>query len=113
LRIKQIFYNLLDNAIKFTEEGGINLKVVEEKDCWEFQIIDTGIGIAEEDYEVVFREFGRIEKDLRKDVSGSGIGLALAKRVVHQHGGDIWFNSTEGKGSTFFFTIPKNNKFIK
>ncbi len=113
LRIKQIFYNLLDNAIKFTEEGGIILKIEEKMNCWEFQIIDTGIGIAQEDYEVVFREFGRVEKDLRKDVSGSGIGLALTKRVVYQHGGDIWFNSTEGKGSTFFFTIPKKNEFHK
>ena len=107
LRFKQIFYNLIDNAIKFTENGMITFRCIEKNDHWEFQVEDTGVGIAQEDYDVVFREFGRIEADIKKKVSGSGLGLALTKRLVQLHGGEIWFESELRKGSTFFFTIPK------
>ena len=108
LRFKQVLYNLVDNAIKFTEKGSITLKGIERMDHWEFQIKDTGIGIAKEDFEVVFREFMRIEKDIIKPVSGSGLGLALTKRLIQLHGGNIWFESEVGKGTTFYFTIPKH-----
>jgi len=107
LRLKQIFYNLLSNAIKFTKEGTVKICVIERIDHWEFQIIDTGIGIAKEDYEVVFREFGRIENDKIDDIPGAGLGLALTRRLVQQHGGEIWFESEIGKETTFYFTIPK------
>ncbi len=110
MRFRQILYNLIDNAIKFTSKGGIEVKGFEKYDHWEFQIIDSGVGIDKEDYDVVFREFGRIENDLTKDVSGSGIGLALTKRLVELHGGEIWFESQRGKGTTFYFTIPKKKK---
>jgi PAS domain S-box-containing protein len=106
-RFKQILYNLIDNAIKFTEQGKITFKCIEKDDYWEFHVEDTGIGIANEDYDVVFREFGRIKNDKRKKVHGSGIGLALTKRLVQLHGGEIWFESEVGKGTTFIFTIPK------
>ncbi len=107
LRFKQIIYNLLSNAIKFTNTGSIKLRGIERGDHWEFQVKDTGIGIAKEDYDVVFREFGRVEQDIVKDVSGAGIGLALTKRLIQFHGGDIWFESEVGKGTIFFFIIPK------
>ena len=106
-RFKQILYNLIDNAIKFTERGKITFRCIEKDDYWEFHVEDTGIGIAKEDYEVVFREFGRIKNDKRINVPGSGIGLALTKRLVQLHGGEIWFESEVGKGTTFIFTIPK------
>lgn len=104
LRFKQILYNLIDNAIKFTEFGHIDFRCIEREDNWEFQVEDTGIGIAEDDYDVVFREFGRIGNST---VSGSGIGLALTKRIVELHGGEIWFESEVGKGTIFSFTLPK------
>ena len=104
---KRILYNLLSNAFKFTERGIITLRGVERSDHWEFQVIDMGVGIAKEDYEVVFREFGRVESDRIKHVPGTGLGLALTKRLVNLHGGEIWFKSIVGKGTTFFFTIPK------
>ncbi|MBY9010172.1 MAG: PAS domain S-box protein [Candidatus Lokiarchaeota archaeon] len=110
LRFKQIFYNLLDNAIKFTENGQITLRCEEKDSLWEFKIQDTGIGIAEKDYDIVFKEFGRVETDKSKPISGSGIGLALTKRLVELHGGEIWFESEVGKGTTFFFSIPKEYK---
>jgi len=107
IRFKQILYNLIDNAIKFTDEGEIILRILENNDHWEFQVEDTGIGIEKKDYEVVFREFGRVKNDIKKEVSGSGIGLSLTKRLVELHGGKIWFESKKDVGSTFFFTIPK------
>lgn len=109
IRFKQILYNLLDNAIKYTNEGAVILRILEHNDHWEFQMEDTGIGIEDKDYEVVFREFGRVKNDIKKEVSGSGIGLSLTKRLVELHGGKIWFESKKGEGTTFFFTIPKNN----
>ncbi len=109
IRFKQIMYNLLDNAIKFTEKGNITLRCLEKKDHWEFQIKDTGIGIAQEDFEVIFREYGRVENYKIKQVPGSGLGLALTKRLINLDGGEIWFESKLGKGTTFYFTIPKRN----
>ncbi|MBD3198149.1 MAG: PAS domain S-box protein [Candidatus Lokiarchaeota archaeon] len=108
VRIKQVLYNLLENAIKFTNDGEIILKLIEYDDHWEFRVSDTGIGIEKDDYEVVFREFGRVEDDINKEVSGSGIGLALTKRLIELHGGEIWFKSKKNEGTTFYFTIPKN-----
>ncbi len=107
IKFKQILYNLIDNAIKFTENGSITFRGIEREDNWEFQVEDIGSGIAKDDYDVVFREFGRIENDIKKKVSGSGLGLALTKRLIELHGGEIWFESEIGKGTTFFFTIPK------
>ncbi len=109
-RLKQIFYNLLGNAIKYTEVGYVKSRIIEKKDHWEFQISDSGIGIAKEDYDVIFREFGRIENDKIKHVPGAGLGLALTQRLIQLHGGEIWFESEVKKGTTFFFTIPKNIK---
>lgn len=106
LRFKQILYNLIDNAIKFTQKGKILFRCLTRSDHWEFQLKDTGIGIKKEDYDLVFREFGRIENDVTTDISGSGIGLALTKRLIQLHEGAIWFESEEDKGTTFFFTIP-------
>jgi PAS domain S-box-containing protein len=110
LRFKQILFNLLVNAIKFTEKGYVILRGIEKVDYWEFQIEDSGIGIAKEDYDVVFREFGRIENDKTRDISGAGLGLALTKRLVNLHGGEIWFKSEFGKGSLFCFIIPQNKE---
>ena len=107
LRFRQILYNLLSNSIKFSEEGVIKLKSIERSDHWEFQISDTGIGIAKGDYNLIFREFGRVDNDEVKKIPGAGLGLALTKRLVNLHGGEIWFKSIVGKGTTFFFTIPK------
>ncbi len=107
LRFKQMLYNLLSNAIKFTEKGSIVFKGINRIDHWEFQVQDTGIGIAKQDFEIVFREFELIENDQIKHVQGAGLGLALTKKLVQLHGGDIWFESELEKGTTFFFTIPK------
>ncbi|MHA1149707.1 MAG: PAS domain S-box protein [Promethearchaeota archaeon] len=106
-RFKQVLYNLISNSIKFTEKGVIILRCIERIDHWEFQVLDTGIGIHPSDYDVVFREFSRVENDQIKNIPGAGLGLALTKRLVNLHGGEIWFESEYGKGSIFYFTMPK------
>ncbi len=108
LKFKQIIYNLFENAIKFTDKGKFIFRGIERTDHWEFQVSDTGEGISVEDYEIVFRGFEKNEKYVKKSVSGSGLGLALTKRLIHLHNGEIWFKSELNKGTTFFFTIPKN-----
>jgi len=107
LKFKQILYNLFENAIKFTDTGKFTFKGLERTDHWEFQVSDTGEGIAVEDYEIVFREFERIDNYIKKSVPGTGLGLALTKRLILLHKGEIWFESKEGAGTTFYFTIPK------
>ncbi len=107
LRFKQILFNLIDNAIKFTEKGEIRFRCIDNNNHWEFQLEDTGVGIAQEDYDVIFKEFGRTQQKIKKKFPGTGLGLALAKRLVQLHGGEIGFQSEVDKGTTFFFTIPK------
>lgn len=104
-RICQVIINLINNAIKFTEEGG--KLFVGMKDVGEVMVYvkDTGIGIKEEDQERIFRPFEQVVVD-KTGKEGSGLGLAICKGIVEFHGGEIWVESEQGKGSTFTFTIP-------
>jgi PAS domain S-box-containing protein len=108
IKFKQIIYNLLSNAIKFTEKGRITFEFRESKDIWEFIVKDTGIGIAEKNFNIIFKDFKRVKSAYVDSILGSGLGLALTKRIVNLHGGDILFTSKLRKGTTFTFTIPKN-----
>ncbi len=111
IRFKEILYNLLNNAIKFTKKGGFRLEIAEREDHLEFNIIDTGIGIAEEDFDLIFKEFKRVKSDYVYSVEGTGLGLSLSKRFIELHGGNISFTSKLGEGTTFTFILPK--KMIK
>ena len=108
IKFKQIIYNLLSNAIKFTKKGKVTFEFRDNKNTWDFIVEDTGIGIAEKDFNIIFKEFKRAKSAYIDSIPGSGLGLALTKRVVNLHGGDIFFTSKLGKGTTFTFTIPKN-----
>ena len=108
LKLKQIVYNLLTNAIKVTEKGSIILEFSEAKKVWEFKVKDTGIGIADKDFDIIFKDFKRVKSSFVDSTPGSGLGLALTKRIVELHGGKIGFTSSIGKGSCFGFTIPKD-----
>ncbi|MCK4238745.1 MAG: PAS domain S-box protein, partial [Candidatus Lokiarchaeota archaeon] len=108
VRLKEIFYNLLSNAIKYTIKGGITLQIMEDNNRWKFNVIDTGIGIAKENYELIFKEYKRVESLYVSSTLGTGLGLTLAKKLVNLHGGEMYFTSKLGEGSTFTFTIPKN-----
>jgi len=107
--ITQIFHCLLDNALKYAKENVspiIDIDVKETTDFWEFSITDNGIGIDPVFFEKIFILFQRLHN--RKEYGGTGIGLSIAKRSVEFLGGKIWLSSEPNKGTTFYFTIPKN-----
>lgn len=109
-RFKQIMYNLLSNALKFTPENGtVTIYVQSSKELVEFAVQDTGIGIALEDHDRIFNEFEQVDGSRARKYEGTGLGLALTKRLVELHGGKIWIESELGKGSKFIFTIPIKN----
>ncbi len=106
-KFKQIMLNLLSNAVKFTSEGGkVGVAAKPNGATVEFSVSDTGVGIAAEDQLVVFEEFRQVGRDYTRKSEGTGLGLALTKRFVELHGGEIRLVSAPGKGSTFTFTIP-------
>ncbi len=106
-KFKQILLNLLSNAVKFTQDGGrvdVSAKSFDGK--IEIAVRDTGIGIAPADHAAVFEEFKQVGRDYTRKAEGTGLGLALTKRFVELHGGEIRLESAPGKGSTFTFTLP-------
>jgi signal transduction histidine kinase len=105
-KLKQVFNNLLDNALKFTSQGSINLSYVLRDGMIEFAVKDTGIGIKPENHDLIFTRFGQVEKGLSRQYGGTGLGLTITKAFVELMGGEIWLQSTYGKGSTFYFTHP-------
>ena len=108
-KIKQILVNLLTNAVKFTPEGGrIKVEAGLGDSAVIVSVADTGIGIAKEDQEAIFEEFRQVGSNYAQKREGTGLGLALTKRFVELHGGNIWVESEVGKGSTFTFTLPIN-----
>ncbi|MBD3338381.1 MAG: hypothetical protein GF353_04700, partial [Candidatus Lokiarchaeota archaeon] len=110
IRFKEILYNLISNAIKFTDEGGIILKIRELEGSWEFKIKDTGIGIAEENFDLIFKEFKQIKSPYINSGKGTGLGLPLTKKLVNLLNGEIYFFSKLGEGSTFTFLLPKKTQ---
>lgn len=106
-QLGQLFQNLLANAIKFRGEKPprVYIEAREQPDAWLFSVKDEGIGIAPADQERIFQIWQRLHP--RGKYPGTGIGLAICKRIVERHGGSIWVESEEGKGATFFFTISK------
>jgi len=108
-RLTQVLTNLVGNAIKFTpQQGSITLKarLNKEAGCIEVRVSDTGIGISPENIPKVFDKFYQIGERVSTDISGTGIGLSIAKEIVELHGGKIWVESKKGEGTTFAFTLP-------
>ena len=104
--------NLLDNAIKYTLDGGeIIISLVPAEKAIEFLIKDTGIGIPKNQQDKVFSKFFRGSSAIKMETDGSGLGLFIAKNIIEAHGGKIWFESEEGKGTTFYFTLPVEKEF--
>lgn len=107
-RIRQILIYLVDNAIKFTENGYIELGIKKTGTFVQFHIKDTGIGIPIEFHEQIFERFRQIETAFTRKYGGNGLGLTISKNLIELLGGKIWVESEQGKGSTFYFTLPIN-----
>jgi PAS domain S-box-containing protein len=106
-----VIQNLLENAIKYTEQGG-KIKISLDNDGKNviFKIEDSGVGIPKSQQDRIFTKFFRAENVTRMETDGTGLGLYTTKNIVQAHKGQIWFESEENKGTTFYFTIPINNK---
>ena len=108
-KIQQVFQNLLTNSLKFSQQHirpEIIISCTEKPTYWQFAIKDNGIGIAPEFQEKIFGMFKRLHSS--HEFEGTGIGLALVKKIIEQHQGKIWLESEVNQGTNFFFTIPKN-----
>jgi two-component system phosphate regulon sensor histidine kinase PhoR len=105
-RLEQVLVNLIHNAVKFTKPGGeVILEAVAVTSEVRFAVQDTGIGIPADDVPRIFERFYRVDKS--RTGSGTGLGLSIAKHILEAHKGRIWAESVEGRGSTFYFTIPQ------
>ncbi len=107
-QIEHVFINLIGNAMKFTPAGGkISILTHKEATMIRVDISDTGCGIPEDAQEAIFEEFFRVDNSINQKVKGTGLGLALVKRIIKAHQGKIWVKSIVGSGSTFSFTLQK------
>ncbi len=110
--LEQVFINLLDNAIKYgREEGNIQISASENPNAEiQVSITDDGIGIPKQDLPRIFERFYRVDKGRSKELGGTGLGLSIVKHIVQAHGGRVWAESQIGKGSIFYFTLPKQKE---
>jgi PAS domain S-box-containing protein len=112
-QLTQVFQNLISNAIKFHKKDVppcIHVSAERQEDGWRFSVRDNGIGIAAEHTERIFLIFQRLHT--REEYPGTGIGLAVCKKIVERHNGRLWVESKPGEGSTFYFTIPDNTQNV-
>jgi signal transduction histidine kinase len=112
---ERVFINLLSNATKFTPKGGtisINASALEEGGA-KFEVIDSGIGMSQDDLGKLFTEFFRVENEINQTVKGTGLGLVLARDIVLAHNGKIWVTSQIGKGTNFSFTLPTSKEVFE
>lgn len=105
-RLRQIFYNLIGNALKFTQQGKIEVGAAIKQDKAEVWVEDTGCGIPKDRFEDIFKPFYQVDSAETREAGGTGLGLSITKTLVELHGGSIRVNSEEGKGSRFTFTLP-------
>lgn len=102
-----IFNNLISNAVKYNRQGGrVDCSIHKEKDCIKITVSDTGIGISKEDQERIFQDFVRIKNQQTKNITGSGLGLSIVRKIVDMYKGEIEVQSVPEKGSTFIISFP-------
>lgn len=110
-RLRQILLNLLNNAVKFTHAGSVTLRLTRADgsvggDAIRFEVIDTGIGIAPERQRHLFQRFSQLDTSIQREYGGTGLGLAISRKLAELMGGEIGVNSEQGRGATFWFTVP-------
>lgn len=118
IRLKQILYNLIENAIKFTIKGFVEFgyTIIEEKNQIQFYVIDSGIGISNDKFDMIYDLFRQADESFTREYGGTGIGLTIARKIVDHLGGDIWVQSTPDQGTNIYFTLPyelNESKFVK
>jgi two-component system phosphate regulon sensor histidine kinase PhoR len=106
-KLRQVMVNLIQNAIKYSEQGEVSIVVEEEPKFGKIIVKDTGIGIPQEDVGRIFERFYRVDKARSREVGGTGLGLAIVKHIVEAHGSKIEVKSSLGKGSEFSFKLKK------
>ena len=109
-RLSQILINLIGNAIKFTNKGGIDIYITQNGDIFRFKIKDSGIGIDEETQKKLFQSFSQADSSISRKYGGTGLGLAITKQFITLMNGKIWIESKKGEGATFIFEINLKNK---
>lgn len=109
-RLLQIFFNLVGNAVKFTESGQISLSAKETDGLLEIAVTDTGIGIPKDKQDIIFQDFTQGDASATRSYAGTGLGLSISRKLVELHRGALWVESTPGVGSTFFFTLPVSSE---
>jgi len=106
-KLRQVLLNLVSNAAKFSPDGSeIRVEAVRKGNWCQVSVVDSGIGINEEDQKRIFEPFYRLDSPFAEGQEGTGLGLAVVKQIVEKHGGQVWVESEYGKGSTFRFTLP-------
>lgn len=105
-RLVQVLINLLSNAVKFTPTGSVCCRAYTRDDQMIVEVSDTGIGIPERDKPFIFERFHQVGETLTDKPKGTGLGLSICKQIIEYHNGRIGFESTEGQGSTFYFSLP-------
>ncbi len=106
-RIREVVMNLIENSLKYTPAGGVTVDVSGTKDTVTVKVIDTGIGISQEDIGHLFQKFYRVDSTATRTVGGTGLGLYLCRQVIEFYNGRVWVESTLGKGSSFNFSLPR------
>ncbi|MFO7687074.1 MAG: sensor histidine kinase [Desulfobacterales bacterium] len=111
-RLVQVMVNLISNAVKFCadDDGRIVIGIAVAPDHLRVSVKDNGIGISPKDREIIFEEFRQVKHSLKGRPPGSGLGLTITRRIIEFHGGRIWVESEPGRGSTFFFTLPRGSR---
>jgi signal transduction histidine kinase len=115
-QIRQVFQSLLENSVKFAPSDRtqlIHIQASRHGDMLKICVMDQGIGIEEKDQEIIFDEFRQVNGELSRSYGGTGLGLALAKKIIELHGGRIWVESKKGEGSRFYFTLPLKPGLVK
>lgn len=112
-RMQQVVINLVENALKHTDEGYISISAFKENEQICIEVADSGPGIAPEDLDLIWERFYKADKSRQRAKGGTGLGLAIVQNIVKAHNGRVWVRSEVGKGSTFGFCIPSMNKFRK
>jgi signal transduction histidine kinase len=105
-RVRQVLVNLLNNAVKFTQEGSVTLRVVNRRHYIRVDVIDTGMGVPDDELGKLFEAFERTNSAKENAIEGTGLGLPICKFLVEAHGGELRVESTLGEGACFTFTLP-------